>query len=118
GVPEVAGDVTFTVFVGDPITREFTLSVNAPAETTDPPGEPTDPTPAPTEPSEPTEPPEPVQPDGTQPGPVDAGGPGQGLPGTGINGVATLATIAALVLLTGTALLVVRQRRHHNACTP
>uniref|UniRef100_UPI0012E32861 choice-of-anchor Q domain-containing protein n=1 Tax=Actinotalea caeni TaxID=1348467 RepID=UPI0012E32861 len=51
GVPEAAGDVTFTVFVGDPITRELTLTVLPAAEEPEPPvDDPTeDPTDDPTE---------------------------------------------------------------------
>ncbi|QOR71841.1 right-handed parallel beta-helix repeat-containing protein [Ruania alkalisoli] len=113
GTPEAAGDVTFTVFVGDPITAEFTLSV-APAPT-DPPTEPTNPpTSEPTNPptSEPTNPPtsEPTNPPTSEPTDTD---PGQEMPDTGANVLLALAASATLLVL-GAALLALRQQRHQR----
>ncbi|TDE94863.1 LPXTG cell wall anchor domain-containing protein [Occultella glacieicola] len=88
GAPEVAGDVTFTVFVGDPITREFTLSVAAAAP-------------------EPTSPPADIDPTGAPPADQDPG-----LPTTGSDTLPALAASAAILLL-GTALLLVRRRLQH-----
>ncbi|MBZ2199538.1 choice-of-anchor Q domain-containing protein [Occultella gossypii] len=114
GVPEAAGDVTFTVFVGDPITKEFTISVAAaPTEPTTPPTtEPT--TPPTTEPTAPptsgsTNPPSITDPTAAAP-PVDQG---QGLPDTGSDTLPALAATAAILLL-GAALLLIRRRQQHQ----
>ncbi|WP_162458660.1 right-handed parallel beta-helix repeat-containing protein [Pseudactinotalea suaedae] len=124
GIPEAAGEVTSTVFVGDPITKQFTITVEAAAvEPTDPPTtvEPTDP------PStvEPTDPPSDGAP--TDVGPTDqpteaapvsptggtggTGGSGQGLPDTGSDGLTALALSAAVALLGSAVLLVARRHR-------
>ncbi|CAM3491037.1 right-handed parallel beta-helix repeat-containing protein [Occultella aeris] len=103
GTPEVAGDVTFTVFVGDPITKVFTISVAAaPTAPTDPP------TTAPTDP--------PSSPDPNVL-PTDAGAPpsgaGQSLPDTGSDALPALAASVAMLLL-GTAALLLRRRQQHQ----
>ncbi|SED72710.1 choice-of-anchor Q domain-containing protein [Ruania alba] len=126
GVPEVAGDVTFTVFVGDPITAEFTLSVapaptDPPTEPTDPPTEPTDPPTEPTDPpTGPTDPPtEPTDPSGepsdpptSEPSDAD---PGQEMPDTGADVLLGLAVSAALLVLGAALMLTVRRQRHQRS---
>lgn len=133
GVPEVAGDVTFTVFVGDPITRELTLTVLPAAEEPEPPvDDPTeDPTDDPIEdPTDPADDPtaDPTQdpaedPTGDATAPPAAGPPAGtggdtgtgGLPETGTDLLAVSA-LAGLVLVLGAALaLVVRHHRRPTA---
>ncbi|WP_420113350.1 putative Ig domain-containing protein, partial [Pseudactinotalea sp.] len=106
GIPETAGPVTFTVFVGDPILKEFTLEVAA---------APTQPTTPPTtdEPSA-TDPPATDDPstdgqgtDGR--GAVDDGA--EGLPGTGIDGLGATALALAVMMLGAALVLVARRRR-------
>ncbi|WP_163543243.1 right-handed parallel beta-helix repeat-containing protein [Occultella kanbiaonis] len=103
GTPEVAGDVTFTVFVGDPITKVFTISVAAaPTAPTTPP------TTAPTDPSSSSD--SSVQPtDGGAP----PSGAGRSLPDTGSDALPAVVASMAMLLL-GTAALLIRRRQQHQ----
>lgn len=97
GIPETAGQVTFTVFVGDPILKEFTITVEAaPVAPTEPPTT-----------SEPSEPP----PSAAPAPPAGSDDTGQGLPDTGSDGLAALALSAAIVLLGCAVLLIARRGR-------
>lgn len=97
GIPETAGPATFTVFVGDPILKEFTITVEAAPV-------------APTEPPTTSEPSE--QPTSAAPAPpAGSDDTGQGLPDTGSNGLAALAVSAAIVLLGCAVLLIARRGR-------
>ncbi|GAB2988487.1 right-handed parallel beta-helix repeat-containing protein [Actinotalea caeni] len=116
GVPEAAGDVTFTVFVGDPITRELTLTVLPAAEEPEPPVD--DPTEDPTD--DPTENP---TGDATTPPPAagppagaggDTGTGGGALPSTGADTLVGVVASALATLLGSTLTLAVRQRRRHG----
>jgi LPXTG-motif cell wall-anchored protein len=108
GIPEVAGAATFTLFVGDPIYQDLTITIApAPTEPTDPPTS-VDPTDPPTSSTGPTE-----QPTDAVPAPTGGSDdPGQGLPDTGADGLTALALSAAILLLGCAVVLVTRRHRH------
>jgi LPXTG-motif cell wall-anchored protein len=117
GIPQAEGAATFTVFVGDPITQEFTITVNA-APVDPPTEEPTEePTEQPTAGQPPTageDPTASAAPTASAEPTAGAGAttePDPGLPSTGSDGLTTAATALAVVVLGAALALIARRRR-------